>query len=452
MREASARRRRASVTVALATTALAALLACGDDRDGPPAPTPAPSGTPVATTTPLPPPTPTAADPGTFTIAEDLPATTGVAAAFGGGRYLVTFSVPTDRTASDLVGVRLAADGTVLDSPPLLLSDLGDAPFLGPDGAYFPGGIAFASGSFGTLFFGSATTPTGAPGQIVGFVGVPVDGPPALRATAIDEQLSFSMVQTALVAPIPATSNGTLFLALYQRIVSMVAGPTISEVVGQIVTADPQVEAQEIGPFSGRLPSAGDVVTSGSAPGVATRSDAAALAAWVEWVVPLSMPASMTYRLQGVVLTESDATPVTLAEVAENSLGGFVATDGSAFLALWTTATDASPDVRSELRAIRFTPGGEPEPTGGFVVAGGAAAKSLAGVVFAAGEYLVAWTEDGALRGARLGTTGDAVETLALDPGPVADAALATDGTQVLVVVDRADAGGTSDVLGRFVD
>jgi len=40
---------------------------------------------------------------------------------------------------------------------------------------------------------------------------------------------------------------------------------------------------------------------------------------------------------------------------------------------------------------------------------------------------------------------------IALDPGPVADAALATDGARVLAVFDRADAGGTSDILGRFV-
>ncbi len=73
------------------------------------------------------------------------------------------------------------------------------------------------------------------------------------------------------------------------------------------------------------------------------------------------------------------------------------------------------------------------------------------GVVYAGGSYLVAWIEGVALHGARLGTTGDAVETFELDPGPVTSAAQAPDGTRVLVVVEPPRADGSFDVLGRFV-
>jgi hypothetical protein len=267
---------------------------------------------------------------------------------------------------------------------------------------------------------------------------VPIDGPPVLPATEIDEQLTFGTARTALGPPIAATSNGTMFLGLYQRALSLVGGPAADQVVGQIVTAAPAVEAQEIGPFSGP-PVRDGILTSGSAAGVATRS------------APESMPADVAYRLQGVLLTESDATPVTLTEVRDGSYGGAVATDGTSFLVPWTTGTDASPGVRSELRAIRYAPGGAPEPAGGFVIADGAAEKILVGATFASGAYVVAWIEDGALYGARIATAGDDVVRTPLHPGPVVDAALATDGTQVLVVFSRDDVGGTSDVLGSFV-
>jgi hypothetical protein len=427
---------------------VSALLGCGGDGhgNGPTTPTPSPSGTPPIQ------PTPTATPDPTFTIAEDLPSASGVAAAFGGERYLVTFSQPTDRAYDDVVGVRLTTDGSVLDSAPLLLSDLGAEPFLGPVGAYVPGGIAFASGSFGAFFFGSSVNDAaGPPGQVVGFVGVPPDGPPVLPATAIDEQLSFSMAQTALVSPVAATSNGALFLGVYQRVLSLAGAFLVSRVTGQIVTGPPDVRAQEIGPFSGIAPPPDGIITSGSPPGVATRDDGAALVAWIETVVDQDRPSDPTTRLQGVVLTESAATPVTLAGANANSYGVAIATEGTSFLIVWSTATDADPNTRSELRAIRYTPGGAPEPAGGFVVAGGAAAKDIAGIVFASGEFLVAWTENGALRAARLGTTGTAVTQLTLEPGPVAAATLATDGARVLVVFEREESNDRFDILGRFV-
>jgi hypothetical protein len=442
-RDATRPRPHGTLTVALVAGALASLLACGSDGDGGPAPTP----TPV--TSPTPQPTPTVAD--TFPIAGDLPASSAVAAAWGDDRYLVTFSVPGAAGGSDVAGVRLDASGALLDAAPLVLSDFGDLPFLSPGAAYAPGGIAFGASSFGAFFFGSGTVPSAAPGQVVGFVGVPVAGPPALPATAIDEQLTFSMARTSLSPPVAAAGNGTLFVGAYQRILSLVGSFSVSRVTGQIVTRPP-VAAQEIGPFSGAVPPVGGFFTSGSAPGVAMRDDSAALLAWVETAAPEGMPSDATTRLQGAVLADGAATPVTLAATNDGAQGVAVASDGTSFLVAWAAPGQATqPAALGELRAVRYAPGGEPQPSDGFVVATGSTAKDLVGVVFAGGSYLVAWIEGTALRGAVLGATGVAVETIDIDPGPVASAALATDGTRVLVVLDRPGAGGSSSVLGRFV-
>ena len=437
-------RPRAALGVGLITTALVTLLACGGDGSGGPAPTPTP--TPIASRTPEP--TPTIAD--AFTIAADLPGPVALQAAAGADRYLVTFSVPVAAGGSEVAGVRLDANGTVLDDPPLALSDLGDAPFLGPGATYLPGGIASATSGFGAFLVGYGMVAAGPPGQIVGFVGVPASGPPRLPATAIDEQTTFSMAQTSLAGPVAASSNGTLFLGAYQEIVSLVGSFSVRRVIGQIVT-NPPVAAQEIGPFSGIAPPPDGLITSGSAPGVAARDDGATLLAWVELVAPETAPSDTTTRVQGVVLTESAATPVTLAATETGAEGVAVASDGTSFLVVWAAPGRAEqPAALGELRAVRYAPGAQPEPSGGFVVATGATAKDPVGVVFTGGSWLVAWIEGTALRGALVGAT-DTVEPIELDPGPVASAALASDGARVLVVLDRPGADGSSDVLGRFV-
>lgn len=446
-RHRSAARARARLVVALVALAATALVACGgDDVHLGPTPTP----TPVASPTPFP--TPTGTGSGAFPIAADLAGTSAVTAAFGDGRYLVTFADTVQRSASDVFGVRLTADGDVVDAAPFLLSEIGGEPFLGPDGAYVPGGIAFADAGFGAFLFGSGTLEAGIPGQVVAFVAVPPAGPPALPATPIDEQASFSMVQTAISPPIAATSNGTLFLGVYQHVLTMVGSFSIDQVLGQIVSVGASgVSAQLVGPWSGIVPPEGGVVTSGSVPGVATRSDSSTLVAWIETVAEQDMPSNVSTRLRGVVLTESAATFVTLAEAQAGAQPVAVASDGTSFLVVWETPTAADPATSSELRAIRYTPGGEPTPAGGFVVAGGAAAKQLGAVAFAGGVYLVAWTESGVLRGARLGTAGDTVEPFTIDPGPAVSVDLASDGTRFLAVFDRPDGSASSDVLGTFV-
>jgi hypothetical protein len=69
--------------------------------------------------------------------------------------------------------------------------------------------------------------------------------------------------------------------------------------------------------------------------------------------------------------------------------------------------------------------------------------------VFADGVYLVPWVEDGAVRGARLGATGEDADVFTIDAGPATSVAVTTDGTRFLAVFDRAEDASSSDLLGR---
>jgi hypothetical protein len=442
---------RSHACLASLAIALAALSACaGDGSDGPqPSATPTaartPTTTPVATATPAA--TPSGA-PTPFPIALDLGPGIPFDVGFGGDRFLVAFANPGE--APDVVGLRLTQDGEAIDATPFPLSDFGSDPFLSSDAGYTPGGIAFDGASFGVFLFGSGTTTAGPPGQVVGFVAVPAEGPPALPATAVDEQASFSMVQTSIRPPIAATSNGSLFLGVYQRVVTMVGSLSLSQVFGQIVTVTGSgVEAQPAGPFSGPPPVDG-VVTSGSAPGVAI-GGSFTLIAFVQTSVDEDSPDEVATNLQGVVLTADEATYVPLSDTEAGSQNAAVASDGTSFLIVWTATSSAEDATLNQLRAVRFTPGGSPEPAGGFLIEGGDGAKMLGDVAYADGVYLVAWVEDGVVRGARLGGSGDDADVFTIDPGPAVSVALATDGTRFLAVFDRVEGTASSDVLGTFV-
>jgi hypothetical protein len=433
------------MATALVTIALAALAACGDGDDHGPTPTPAPS----ATSAPTPTPAPTASPvPTPFTIAAGARAGGGVAVAWGGDRYLVTFGATTDRSAPDVLGVRLTQDGAPVDAQPFALSDFGSDPFLSSDAVYSPGQIASAGTAFGAFFYGSGTIPAGPPGQVVGFVSVPAEGPPALPATAVDEQASFSMAQTSLAAPIAAASNGTSFLAVYQRVLTLVGSFSVTQIVGQIVTVTAGgVRTQEIGPFTG-MPANG-VIRSGSAPGAAT-GDPFTAAAWIETEAAEESPGEIATYLGGVLLQPDSSVDFRLGAAQPGSEGVAVAADGRSFLVVWTSTTAADPAALTEVRATRFTAPPELPAPPDFIVAGGSGRKSLGSVAFANGVYLVSWIDDGAVRGARLGTGGDAAEVFTIDPGPASGVALATDGSRFLAVFDRSE-GASSAVLGSFV-
>lgn len=362
----------------------------------------------------------------------------------------MTLGVATSPTTSDVFGLRLTAEGEAVDEELFLVSDFGDEPFLPEsDADYLPGGVAFARDAFGVFLYGYGLLPEIASGQVVGFVSVPPEGPPLLPATVIDDQTSFGSASSAILPPIAVTTNGTRFLGAYQSRFELAQAFSVVSVVGQIVSVFPRgIIPQRIGPFGGGRPGPG--ATSESAPGVAIGTTYTLLA-WIRTQAFENNPDGAR-NVQGLLLAPDEGTFVDLGPTTIGSAGTEVASDGaSGFLVVWTAATLADPSERTEIRVLRFTPGEAPEPAGGFLLAGGADAKALGQVVFAAGTYFVTWVEDGVVRGARLGTTGEEADVFTIDDGPATAVVATTDGARFLAVFDRGEGIASSDLFGVFL-
>lgn len=426
-----------------------------------PTPTPAPTTTPVTTPSPTPGPTPTAV-PNPFTIAAAVVPGTQSAAAFGGGRYLTTFSLPGAGPGSAVYGLRLAASGGAIDDAPLLLSGFGSGSFLDPaDTSYDGAAIGFDGASFGVFFAGrgSVATNPGFPGQMVGFASVPLAGPPIQPPTEVDTQASFGMVQTSIAGVTGASNVASRLVGLYRRGTAMIGFPFV---IGQVDGADVTVAGGSVTVQSRFVLAGGsrggDVVESAATGSIASNG-AVALAAWLQTgidVAPPEPPHVSATTLAGALITPAGTTPVALADTASGTGATSVASDGSAFLVVWSSAPPDGSSPPNEVRAIRYLPAGDATPgvvapPGGFLVAGGPAAKSLAGVAFAGGTWLVVWNEEGVLQAARIPEDGATATTFTLDAGPVEDAAVTSDGARFLVVLEKPN-GATNDLLGLFVD
>jgi hypothetical protein len=447
---------------ALAASLVLATIGCGGGGGGN-GPAPTPTGTPQGTPTPAPSPTstptPTATVlPNPFPIATGLTSGTGPAVGWDDGRYLVTFSQLVARTEPDLVGLRLSPDGVVVDAAPLLLSDLGSDPFLGPATAVY-GNAAIASGGadgFGVFFLGGGTVgAAGPPGEIVGFTSVPTVGPPLLPATEVETQASFSMALTFITGPLAAAASGDGSIGLFQYNFSMVGSFSVNQLQGDFVTVTGgSVGVQPTGAIGGAAipPVAG--LADSSAPGVAS-TDSATLAAWVE---SLDTQQSASTYLAAAALAPGEVRRIRLSDATPGSQGVAIASDGASFLVVWTAAAASDPSTRTEIRAIRVVLGGGAggsdliEPPGGFLVAGGSSPKALAGVAFGGGTYLVAWLEDGAVSGARVPEDDSTAAPFTIDPGPANAAALTSDDERFLVVFERPVDATTSDLMATFVD
>jgi hypothetical protein len=451
--------------VALAILLTGAAIACGGGGgDGHPTPTPGvatrtPGATPTGGATATPGPTPTAV-PNPFTIAAAVAPGSHPAVAFGAGRYLTTFSLPGDGVRRALYGVRLDAGGGALDDTPVLLSDLGGTPFLAPAEASYDGAaIGYDGATFGVFFRGSGSVGTdpGFPGQMVGFASVPPAGPPLRPAVEVDTQASFGMAQTAITGVTGASSFAVGLVGLYARQSGMVGFPFT---VGQLDRVTVVVDGGAVdvrGPFVLGGGSRTRILIDSAGGGGIASNGTDAFVAWgqVELDVAPPAPHVMSATVEGALLTPLGHTTVTLAETTTTTGRTAVASDGLEFLVVWSAAISDDASSTTRLRAIRYRPasGEDPEivaPPGGFVVADGTSAKRLEGVAFAGGTYLVAWLEDGVLHGARIAEDGTTPAPFVIDPGPVDDAALTSDGERFLIVLDK-PTGATSDLLGLFV-
>jgi hypothetical protein len=437
---------------------LSLLGACGGGggKSGPtPTPTPGGPSTPTPTPVPTPPPDP-------FTIAAAVPDGGPPGVAFGTGRFLVAYSDVGGRSAPDLYGLRLTDEGVIIDREPLLLSQVGDDPFLDPaDAFYSSSAIAFDGTRFGVFFFGGGTVSgvEGLPGEVLDFVPVTPSGDVLGPATQLAARETFSMVATSIAPPVAAAGASGRFVDLFQNL-QLTGGPpsvfggTLISVLGSFVSVvDGAVQTAGVGDITPDVPPpVGEIVASASAPGVAT-SGTTTLGAWVETRSPVAMP-SPTIALRGALMVpDGDPELLSFSSVEPGSQGAAVATDGTDFLLVWTSATAEGPMTLTEVRAVRYRPGtGVLDPDGGFLVAAGPGAKNLGGVAFGDGVYLVVWTEnDDSVWACGVLPDGTVQGAFAIGGGPGNEASVAFGRERFLVVFNRDAGDSTVDVMGTFV-
>src|SRR5262245_15672083 len=111
-----------------ALAALVGLSGCAGEGNSPsgPTPTPLPTGTsgntPTPGATPTSAPTPMPTGGGAITIAPNIESPAGFAVAAGDGGFLAVFAAAATDQSSEIFGVRLAGDGSVIDAEPFLVS------------------------------------------------------------------------------------------------------------------------------------------------------------------------------------------------------------------------------------------------------------------------------------------------------------------------------------------
>lgn len=444
----------------VALVAAVVLAGCGGGGGGgagSPTPTPLPA-TPTPAVTATSGPTPTAA-PSPFVIVSDVADDTFPQVAFADDQYLTTFSQPGADERREVLGLRLATSGEVLDAAPLLLSELDpDASAELSEMSYQHSAVAGGDAGFGVFFAGSGRLrESGAPTQVVGFTSVPTSGSPVLPATVVDSQVSFSMVQTSITGVSAATSVGSRFTALYRRVTTASFQPLP---IGQVDGADVVVQGGAVAVERTYVVGGGNVedgVLHTAGPGSIASAGSAELAVWLEDAIDGSRPAPPVVRtvtLQGALRKPAGTTPLALVDVLDEPGEAAIGSDGSTFLVAWSVGTQAAAPP-SEIRALRYLPGdgsdpGTVDPPGGFVVADGPTAKSVVGVAHAAGTWLVAWLDEGILRGARLAPNGTTATPFTIYPDPVNAAALTSDGERFLVVAER-PTEPSIDLIGQFV-
>jgi len=380
--------------------------------------------------------------------------------AFAADQYLMTFNQPGADERREVLGVRLATSGEVLDSTPLLLSELDPAVSQElSEMSYQQSAVAGGEAGFGVFFAGSGSLrESGAPTQVVGFTSVPTSGSPVLPATLVDSQVSFSMVQTSITGVSAATSVGSRFTALYQRVTAATFFPLpIGQVDGaDVVVRDGTVVADRTYVVFGAGVEEGVLHTAG--PGTIASAGSAELAVWRETAIDGSRPAAPVVQgvsLRGALRRPAGTTPLSLVDGLDEQGGAAIGSDGATFLVAWSVGRLATAPP-NEIRVLRYLPGdgsdpGTIDPPGGFLVADGPKAKSVVGVAHAAGTWLVTWLEEGILRGARLAPSEPFTATpFTIYPDPVSAAALTSDGERFLVVAERPTELGI-EIIGQFV-
>jgi hypothetical protein len=431
----------------VATCALLSALGlsgCAGDGDSPSSgPTPTP-GTPIATpaatpTVATPSPTPTAGS--AIAIAPEIESPAGFDLAAGPGGFLVAFAAASTDGTSEIFGVRLASDGSVVDEEPFLVS-VGtselqteqSSPAVGFDGATYA--VAYSgSNEINGIFTSSITA-----------VLVGLDGSVGTPTTII-ETPGIGMCHATVSAPAEIVGMpGSEFAVFWPLDLGCASGPMLDRIDG--VFAAPSGTTFSSVEIAGLLPPIGeDTVQSG--PASAASSETVTLASWSE-IAALNPPPTTTIEV-ALLVSGSPAERAALATGPALLVQPEIASDGSDFLVVWGSNPGSSPSV---LRGARFRPGTGPlDGPEGFVISSSQVEQGQPEVAFAGGVYVVVWTTpemDGtelqlnAVAVATDGTVSDA-SVLATDLN-APNVAIAADGEVAVTAFLRAAAGGASSL------
>ena len=414
---------------------------CGGGSNSNSGPTPVPTVT-GPTPTPSPIPTPTLK---TTTLVPSLTSPAGFDVGASDGGFLVAYGAAATATTGAIYGIRLDADGSVLDTTPFLVSVaqadgyLSDPSWTGP-------GVGYDGTSYAVAYAGSGTA-QGVPANTI--TAVLVDAQKNVGApTDLAETAAFGTCESS-VGPPPAIAGApsTVFAAVWPMQTGCVGTPVLDLLGAAFAT--PDGSALAVTAIEGLLPPVDQNPIVSSAAAIAT-TPTTIVATWTEGAV-----GSTSTNVEVALLSAGGVERVQLASGVEGFVRPAIASnDSNDYLVVWQGSGNS-------IRGGRFRPGTGPldGPDGFVIVQGGQQELGPPRVAFGNAGYLVAWVVPGdagssleAIRVTLQGTLFEDVVTIA-PAGAIAttDVALAfSRQTYVATYLGPASGGGTSLVASSL--
>lgn len=371
----------------------------------------------------------------------------GIAVASSGDGFLVVYggSAAAPGAGSPdaaILGVRVATDGKVLDASSFRIADASDDQSI-VDSSWSSPAVAFDGGSYVVAYAGDGTAEGGIPVSAIVANAVDADAnvgaPNALVVTA-----GIGMCRSTVGPPPAVAASPTAPIAtLWPLHLACAGGPMIDRLGGAFATRSGSTLGDVVS-IDDLLPPIDPDPVQTSAPAVAANASAT-VAAWTQ-----SSVITGDTSVVAAILSESGVERVTLATEGVDLSRPAIASDGDAFLVLWTTPAGA-------IQAARFQPGvAPPDGPAGFTVADGPVSGGKQ-VAFGGGRYLVVWTldsEDGiALVSAEVSPAGEVGPASTLATGLASNEAVVAAADDVfLVPFLRSVGGGATSLRALLVD
>lgn len=405
----------------------------GDNSNNGPTPIPTVTG---PTPTPSPIPTPTVL---TTTIASSVTSPAGFDIGASDGGFLIAYGAAATATNGAIYGVRLGANGSVLDASPFLVSVAQADGYLS-DPSWTSPAVGYDGTSFAVAYAGTGTA-QGVPANAI--TAVLVDAQKNVGApTDLAETAQIGTCQSA-VGPPPtiAGAPSTLFAAVWPVQEGCAGGPVLDLLGAAFAT--PDGAALAVTAIDGLLPPVDPNPIVSSAASIAT-TPTTIVAAWTE-----AAAGSSSTNVELALLAASGVERVQLATGVDGFVRPAIASDDSnEYLVVWQGSGNS-------IRGGRFRPGTGPlDGADGFLIAqGGQQPLGAPRVAFGNAGYLVAWVAPGgsgssleAIRVTPLGTLfGDLLTIVPAGGIATNDVALAfSRQTYVATYLGPASGGGMS--------